>query len=270
VARQIWGDDTSGEIADAIYISNEKIHLMIFTIAPGGGFGHSSEFRTRFSADELYYVLSGTLVMNNPETGEVHLVRAGEAIFFRGDTWHHGYCHGTEPVHVLEFIAPGPLSGSTQSYARTKPPLETIRAGNEALVGRWPMERAERDTGRTMTVLTHDDVLWRLEGADGRMLVGLWASTDLMTVGTAQLHPGERSDVHVHDGDECIFVLEGSVGVRLPDNDGQTWFELGPHDGFYIPAGTPHRYQSFSGEMATIFSIVAPGYGDGHAAEPRS
>src|SRR5436305_3772312 len=68
VALQVWGDDESGEVADAIYISNEKIHLMIFTMLPGGGFTHSGEFRTVFDPDELYYVLSGELVMSNPET----------------------------------------------------------------------------------------------------------------------------------------------------------------------------------------------------------
>jgi hypothetical protein len=87
VALQIWGDDESGEVADAIYVSNEKIHLMIFTMAPGGGFTHSGEFRTVFDADELYYVLQGELVMNNPETGEVHVAPtgAGQAPMRAGD-----------------------------------------------------------------------------------------------------------------------------------------------------------------------------------------
>jgi hypothetical protein len=84
VALQIWGDDESGEVADAIYVSNEKIHLMIFTMAPGGGFTHSGEFRTVFDADELYYVLQGELVMNNPETGEVHVAPTGA-----GQAWMH-------------------------------------------------------------------------------------------------------------------------------------------------------------------------------------
>ena len=55
-------------------------------------------------------------------------------------------------------------------------------------------------------------------------------------------------------------MLEGEAGVRLPENDGQIWFELRPEDGMYIPAGTPHRYQSFSGRPATLFFIVAPSY----------
>jgi quercetin dioxygenase-like cupin family protein len=264
VARQIWGDDVSGEVADAIYISNDKIHLMIFSMAPGGGFEHSRELRTIFDADELYYVLSGTLVINNPETGEVHVVRPGEAAFFRSDTWHHAYCHGTEPVQVLEFIAPGPLSGNTQAYARTKPFLETVKTRREDFLGRWPMERA--NVKNTMTVMREADVLWGLEGADQKVLVGLWASTDRVTIGTLHLHPGQRSDIQRHGGDECVFVLDGHAGVRLPENDGATWFELDAHDGLYLPGGTPHRYQNFSGQMATLFFIVGPR--DGTDGEP--
>src|SRR5256885_763618 len=131
VALQVWGDEESGEVADAIYISNEKIHLMVFTMPPGGGFTHSAEFRTVFDGDE-------------------------------------------------------------------------------------------------------------------RVLVGVHVSTERMTVGTIYLHPGQRSALQLHKGDKCVFMFDGEAGVRLPENEGQTWFELQPEDGLYIPQGTPHRYHNFS------------------------
>jgi len=259
VALQLWGDDESGEVPDAIYVSNEKIHLMVFTLAPGGGFTHSGQFRTVFDADELYHVLSGELVMSNPETGEVRVAKPGEAVFFRGDTWHHGFSHGLEPVRVLEFIAPGPLSGNTQAYARTKPLLTEPRTIAEQWLGRWPLERGAASAAATMHLVGEPDVLWALEGAE-RVLTGVRVSTERMTVGTIHLRPGQRSDLQNHGGDECVFLLEGEVGIRLPDNEGQTWFELRPEDAMYIPEGTPHRYQNFSGRMATLFFIVAPSY----------
>jgi len=261
-ALQIWGDDESGEVADAIYISNEKIHMMVFTMPPRGGFTHSGEFRTFFDADELYYVLSGELVMNNPETGEVRVARPGEAVQFGGDTWHHGFTHGTEPARILEFIAPGPLSGNTQAYAHTKPNLTTIKTSDDRWLGRWPMARDEARGAATMHVLTERDVLWQLEGEE-RVLVGIRVSTERVTIGSVHLHPGQRSDAHTHGGDECVFVLEGEVGIRLPDYEGQTWYELEPEDGMFIPEATPHRYQNFSGSMATLFFIVGPAYAPG-------
>jgi mannose-6-phosphate isomerase-like protein (cupin superfamily) len=257
VALQLWGDDDSGEVADAIYISNKTIHLMIFTMPPGGGFTHSGEFRTVFDADELYYVLDGELVMNNPETGEVRLAKRGEAVFFRGDTWHHGFTAGLESTRILEFIAPGPLSGNTQKYARTKPMLTELKGIDERFVGRWPMEREQAHAAGTMDLLSERDVLWELHGEE-RLLVGTWVSTERMTAATIRLRPSQRSDLQVHKGDELALMLDGEAGIRLPDNDGQTWFELRPEDGMYVPGGTPHRYQNFSSKEATFFVIVGP------------
>lgn len=81
-----------------------------------------------------------------------------------------------------------------------------------------------------------------------------------MTVGSVHLRSGQKSDVHSHSGDECVFVLDGNVGIRLPKNDGPRWFELEPEDGMYIPEGTPHRYQNVSGLSATLLFIVGPSY----------
>jgi quercetin dioxygenase-like cupin family protein len=259
VALQLWGDEQSGEVADAIYVSNKVIHMMVFTMPPGGGFTHSEQFRTRFDADELYYVLSGELVINNPQTGEVRRARAGESVFFRSDTWHHAFTHGDEAVRILEFIGPGPLSGNTQAYARTKPNLTVAKTAAERWLGQWPMARSAEREAATMHVLNDRDVLWQLVGEE-RVLVGIRVSTERMTVGNIHLRPGQKSDVHVHAGDECLFLLEGSGGVRLPDSEHQTWFELEPEDGMYIPEGTPHRYQNVSGRPATLFFIVGPSY----------
>ena len=52
---------------------------------PGGNFKHSDQYRTIFGADELLYVLSGILVISNPETGEIHKVNPGESVFFQKD-----------------------------------------------------------------------------------------------------------------------------------------------------------------------------------------
>jgi quercetin dioxygenase-like cupin family protein len=124
------------------------------------------------------------------------------------------------------------------------------------------MEREAERSQATMRLVAEQDVLWTLEGAE-RVLVGLSLSTERVTVGRIRLRPGPRSDVHRHAGDECVFLL-GEAGdracVRLPENDGQRWFELEPEDALYLPAGTPHRYQNVSGRTATLFFIVAPSY----------
>ena len=47
----------SGEVADRIYASTDRIHALVFCLPPGGAFRHSPEYRTVFGADEVLQVL---------------------------------------------------------------------------------------------------------------------------------------------------------------------------------------------------------------------
>jgi mannose-6-phosphate isomerase-like protein (cupin superfamily) len=260
VTRHLWGDPEAGEVADWIYVSSDKIHQLVFGLAPGAAFRHSDEFRTVFAADEIYYVLSGLMVLVNPETGEVLRVAPGEAAFFRRDTWHHAINYSREPLRVLEYFAPPPSQGTSGAYARTRPNLTRWSYGRDDLLGRWPMARAEAARAATLQHVRESDLLWRVEGKQHQVLVGLLAATEHLTVGKMVLLAGGRSEVEVHGGDECLYVLEGTLNVYLPEHAGPQWFELGPRDGFYVPAGVPHQYYAMTGAPPTFLFGVAPGY----------
>jgi quercetin dioxygenase-like cupin family protein len=261
VTRHLWGDPEAGEVADWIYVSSDKIHQLIFGLAPGGAFRHSAEFRTIFGADVLYYVLSGLMVIANPQTGEVHRVRPGEAAFFRRDTWHHALNYSTEPLRVLEFFAPPPSQGTSGAYARTKPLLEQTRYTQDHLLGRWPMERVTIEREQTIHIVNDDALLWRLEGSPGKeLLTGLLVATEHLTVGKVLLRPGQRGELHRHGGDESLYLLEGTLHVFCPEKEGQQWFELEPQDGFYLPAGAAHQYYNLSGQPVSFVFGVAPQY----------
>jgi len=263
VTRHVWGDRISGEVADWIYVSSRKIHQLVFGLPTGGSFKHSAEYRTVFAADEVLYVLEGTMVIANPETGEVHRVSTGEAAFFRRDTWHHAFAHGGEPLRVLELFAPPPSAGTSGAYARTKPLLTDARYSQEELLERWPEAQEEALRDHTIRVLRDKDVLWRLEGHERQILVGILASTEHLTVGKLLLSPGETTDIESHGGDESLYVLAGTVHVRLSGHDGQGWHELGAGDGFYLPEGTLHQYSNVSGRPVELVFGVAPTYGGG-------
>jgi mannose-6-phosphate isomerase-like protein (cupin superfamily) len=214
VARQVWGDHESGEVFDWTCASTDKIHQLVFGSAPGGSFRHSERFRTVFSADELYYVLSGVLALNNPETGEVHVARPGEAVFFRRDTWHHGHNFGAEPLRVLEYFAPLPAQGTSSAYARTRPALAQTRTVQDQWLGRWPMGRDETSRGWTMHVLRDGDALARLEGSAQQVLVELFVSTEHLTTGRMTLLPGRQSEARAYGGDLACTSARGSCSSR--------------------------------------------------------
>jgi mannose-6-phosphate isomerase-like protein (cupin superfamily) len=260
VTRHLWGDDTSGKVDDWIYVSSDKVHQLVFGLPPGHAFRHSDAYRTVFGADEVLYVLSGSFICANPETGEVQRAEKGEAVFFRRDTWHHGFSVGMEPLRVLEFFAPPPSTGSSGAYARTRPYIQTSRYAQDQWLGKWPMERAAFQKTNTMRVVRDRDLMWRLEGGNQAAIVGLYAATEHLTVGKLQLLPGQSTDTFVHGGDKSLYLLSGCLNVLAPENAGQKWFEVHPRDGFYLPMGMPHQLHNMSSEPLELLFGVAPAY----------
>ena len=241
--RHTWGDGEAGFVEDWIYVSSQRIHVIVFALPPGGAFRHSDSFRTVFAADELLHVLQGTLVLANPETGEVVRAEPGESVFFRRDTWHHGFSYGEEELRVLEFFAPPPATGTSGAYAQTRPYLRESRYANDG-----PVEQP------SFRVLHRRDAAWRL---DRDVLVGLLVSTEYLTVGTIELLPGQRSREEAHAGDELLYVTRGELGVRAGDHEAT----LSRGDAFSTPAGTGHSYAAEGGGSAEAIFGVAPAYG---------
>ena len=242
---KLWGDDESGTVNDEIFVSSERIQQMRFTMPAGARFTHSASHRTDMGADEVYHVLHGRLVLANPETGEAHLVEAGEAVTFGRDTWHHGFNQGTGTLEVMQYFAPPPATGSSQPYAKTRPFLDRATYVQDRWLERWPDTAGEADAARTMRVLRSPDVLWRMEGEDHPILVGICRSSDQLTSGRVELRPGQRSDMRSHGGDLAAYVLEGRVSLLLPElqvpGPGNGWFRADVGDGFYVPAGESYR-----------------------------
>lgn len=261
---KLWGDETSGQVSDTIYVSNERIHEMLFTLPPGGWFRHSENSRTLFGADELYYIVSGTLIMANPATGEVHRAEQGEAVFFGPDVWHHGFNGGRGELCVLEYFAPPPSTGTSQAYARTKPLLAASSYVQDQWLGCWPEAIPEARKGDTQRLITHRDILWRIEGEKDPLLVGILLSTPRLTVACVELLPGRCSDLRVLGGDAAGYVLEGEASLFLPRLQAKErnggWFRMKERDGFLVPEGEPHRYFNMTGRTTRFLFGVAPSY----------
>jgi len=85
-----------------VLASTDRIHVGYDVVPPGGRF----EPPDAHAGDEAYYVLKGTLTQLNNETGETHVVRAGEGLFIPKDCWHQGHNFTDEEVVILWAIAP--------------------------------------------------------------------------------------------------------------------------------------------------------------------
>jgi quercetin dioxygenase-like cupin family protein len=256
VTRHIWGDAESGEVFDWIYASTDLIHTLVFGLAPSGSFLHSREFRTVFGADEALHVLNGTMILANPQTGEVIRVPTGESALLRAGTWHHAFAHGPEPLRVLEFLAPPPSAGTTGAYARTREYLEQSTYHDDTILGRF----SGADAGPAKPTLHRrgpDQLVYRM---DGDAIIGLIVSTEHLTAASLSLPVSATSTVHAHAGDEIIYVTDGALTVRVWHDDATHVFELGPRDAAYVPAEARHEYRNYGGTEARGLLAVAPSF----------
>jgi mannose-6-phosphate isomerase-like protein (cupin superfamily)/uncharacterized cupin superfamily protein len=262
--RILWGDETSGRVHDSRFAGSQKIMWQIWGMGPGEVFRHSDKFTTQFKVDGIYYVLSGTLVLNNPETGEVHYVKPGELAFLTRNSWNHGFNYGLDPLRVLEFLPRlPPVTGQSQYLGEGK--LSQAKYVQDQWIGRWPAALDEARRSDALKVVRESDILWRLEGEKRQVLVGIMASTDLITFGKIVLQPKQETDVRIHGGDTGLYLQEGELHVRLPgqtlDSRGQTrWFDVKAGDGVYLPEGTPYQYYNPSDRMTTVIFGVSPTY----------
>lgn len=257
VTRHLWGDAESGHVGDEVLLSTDTLHALVFTLPPGGRFGHSPDNRTVFAADEVYVVLEGTIGVIDPEIGQVVRASAGEGVFFRRDTWHHGVNWGTGPVRVLEFFSPPPATGASSAYAKTVPYLESPLHANDDILGNWPMGRSAIEDKDSLQLIQDRDLRWRSEGS---LQVGLMCSTENLTVAQVHLLPGTASAVRTHAGDGLLHVTSGEVHVHTPDADAGTWWKVRSGESIVIPEGFAYRLVNQSAHEVTLISGSAPGY----------
>lgn len=255
----LWGDDESGHIVDWYYLASDQLLVSLYTIPPGRSYGHSETHKSFYAADECYYVLRGETTLHNPETGEVHTVRAGEALHFRAGTWHHGYNFGREAVEILVAFAPLPADitdAATISAAAT--PLTEIRGGRHEHLGEWPWNAAAAREADRIRVLRRSDWLELIHGERQPVRVELFVSTDRLTMGKIDLPPGIVTDAHVCPGDIVGVMTDGWAGVTWSSRS--DWLEMRQGDGCYVPSGVPYRLMNVSDQPATFVFGAAPRY----------
>lgn len=245
----LWGDDASGHVVDWYYLASPELLVSIHVLPPGGRYGHSETHKSFYDADECYYLLGGELTFHNPETGEVHTVRAGETLHFRAGTWHHGYNFGTETCKILVAFAPLPDDiTAAAEISRLATPLDGIRGGRFDLLGAFPWNADEVRAGEKIRLLRPADWLELIHGTAQPVRIQLFVATEKLTMGRMTLLPGIVTDAASHPGDLVGLVTDGWAGVF--EEDRADWIELNSEDGVLIPSGTRYRLMNMSDRPA--------------------
>ena len=254
--RFLWGDSEAGYVSDWIYGSSPKIHMMSFEMTVGSRFGNSPDFKTYYNAAETYHCLKGEFTFHCPETGEVHVMKKGDTLYFPPNTWHWGYNFGSETCHILESLTPR-TEEAVEAYAVKTPWLKSIKHGPHELIGKY-LPGGSRGKQRA-TLVRPGDYLYEIVGEKQPMRVGLVCSTDMLTTAIVDLYAGQESEQFSHPGDKVLFCLEGRMNVYLPF-ESPNWWEMSPGDAAFIPEGCAHAFFNSSDSAAKFLFSVAPTY----------
>jgi mannose-6-phosphate isomerase-like protein (cupin superfamily) len=262
--RFLWGDETAHYVSDLIYGRGARVAALVYSLRPGAQFGASDTWKPLYDQHRFYFVVSGSLAIHDPESGEVAVAQAGEAITWRGTRYHYGYNFGTEETVVLDWYAPQEREPDVPEIEISpgKRDVGEVVDGRAELLRSWPdalpATRAGDFQSGGITRVTAAEALHFVHGQKAPMLVSIMASSNDLTAGTISLRPGLMSEPEQHPGDEVLFSLGGNLHVFLPDTG--DWFDLEPMDCVYIPEGVRHQYCSYSSTTSTGAFCVVPHY----------
>lgn len=263
--RSLWGGDVAGKVVDIFYGRNARIGALTFRLKPGGYFRLSDADAAKFDQDRYYFVVEGELTIHDPESGQVEVARAGEAIHWRRAKGHVAFNFTASETVVLDWYAPQTRPsdlGDEQEESAGAACAKAPRPGRAELLGQWPeilqRTRAETQERGGVTRITRTEALHFIHGERFPVLESVYVSTRELTAGVIDLMPGARSEDRTHPGDKVIAGLAGRLHVNLPGSG--ELFELGPHDVLYLPENTPHQYWNYSAEHIRFAFLVVPDY----------
>ena len=233
------------------YAANPRIHHRVITLPPGEMLRDTAQLRRVFPGDTMIHVMSATrMLITNPITGETHVISDGESALIPANTPYHVKNHGENTLIFLEVV------GLAETPPVLPPILEHPKYGQDEWFGRYPLERAAMQP--TIHTIRHDEALWRVEGEAQQILAGVKVATPLLTAGIGSLLANTtHQTASIHAGDECLYALEGTLTVNLPQHAAE--YSLKPGDAFVIPAGTPHRYVNATDHPVRWIFAIAPG-----------
>ena len=223
----IWGDKDAGFVKDWIYLSNKKLHQIIFGMKPKGFFKHSEEYRTIFGADELLYVLSGVLIINNPKTGETQRINKGESVFFRKDTWHHAFNYSNDYLQVLEFFSPPPSTGTSGLYAKKQKLLKKSKYTRKIR----QLDKKFKNQN-SFKIIRENDYVWEMYGEKQEILIANIIETEFIKVKKICLIPNQVTPL-IKFKKETIFLSLSNIDYKIK-NINKKIQKLSINDGLFL------------------------------------
>jgi quercetin dioxygenase-like cupin family protein len=265
-----WGPDPDGRHRTPcwIYTSTPQIGFVCtMSVAPGDFFENGNHPNV-----ETYYQLSGTLHVQNADTGQVIEVRPGDAFVMPAFEYHVGYNVGTKESYTLccvpgeshtEEFRKNPILA--ENYAREPVTLFGHSNANAGFpsqlrhLAEWPSLALPSERGKSDFVLMpRSDWLNVILGPDPRtaVLAGFYYSSPQLAAYMVTVPPNRISKAHAIDGETVIYVKERDLIIDILDSGESLYAEEG--DAVFVPPNVRFQYQNRGDETIEVMAFSSP------------
>lgn len=264
-----WGPDPDGwhRTPCWIYTSTPQIGFVCtMSVAPGDFFENGNHPNV-----ETYYQMSGTLHVQNADTGQVIEVRPGDGFVMPAFEYHIGHNFSTEESvtlccvpgesHTDEFRKNPILA---ENYAREPVTLFGKSSSNSGFssqlrhLAEWPsMNPTERGKSDFVRV-PRSEWLNVVLGADPRhaLLASFYYSSPQLAAYSITVPPNRIGQAHAINGETVIYVKELDVIIDVLETGESLYAEEG--DAVFIPPGVKFQYQNRRDKTVEVMVFSSP------------
>jgi quercetin dioxygenase-like cupin family protein len=252
------------------YLSTPAMNAGRFSVSPGGWFDPGDHPNV-----EIYYILSGTLHLSNPDTSDVVKLSPGDAALIPALAYHHGYNFGDEDVVILWWV-PGEMHTDLFKqkvqddrlhelgwYERKPVVLNGPHSSNPGFASRlvgltkWPggPDKTEVD----MVRLAPEGWLQFIQGTEPRQtaLVSFFYADEAIRCGHLRLNAYRDTQPESSPWEKVLIVTRGELCVALTGTPDVLKARSG--EIIFVPPGVEHSYLTTTGAGAeAVFGIARP------------
>ncbi|MCU1490093.1 MAG: gentisate 1,2-dioxygenase [Acidimicrobiaceae bacterium] len=265
-----WGPDPEGRHRTPcwIYTSTQQIGFVCtMSVAPGDFFENGNHPNV-----ETYYQMSGTLHVQNADTGEVVEIRPGDGFVMPAFEYHIGHNFSTEESltlccvpgesHTQEFRNNPILA---ENYTRNPVTLFGESTANEGFpsqfkkLAAWPAPTHAIERGKSDFVpVPRSDWLNVVLGADPRyaVLASFYYSSPQLAAYSVTVPPNRISQAHAINGETVIYVRHRDLIIDVLDTGESLYAEEG--DAVFIPPGVRFQYQNRGDKTIEVMVFSSP------------
>jgi len=131
---------------------------------------------------------------------------------------------------------------------------------------KWPLLTEDAcPHAKGMIFIPQSEFLHLIHGKKHHVLISLFMRNELMQAGIITVPIKQFSESEVHQGDEVVYVLEGTLVVKTVEsakdegNISERSYEIREGEKFLIPEKIEHQYFNFTDKRVKAIFAIAPG-----------